>query len=161
MATKWEGTNKVEVKSATADQVWPLLEDYCNFQKWLPTIDTCYKLEGEAGKPGVVRYCSTTIPLSLEGGDEKVTKFTKEKLVKIDPVQRFYTYQVLENNLGIPEARWEGTIQVLPVGDGKSGCEIHWTFAGDRSEVLTYEDMLAFYDNSLKGMAKKIEDSLN
>ncbi|XP_059639111.1 uncharacterized protein LOC132281426 [Cornus florida] len=43
---KWEGKATVKPGGITPDEVWPLLEDFCSLNKWLPGIDTCYQVEG-------------------------------------------------------------------------------------------------------------------
>ncbi|KAL5558650.1 hypothetical protein UlMin_034861 [Ulmus minor] len=157
---KWEGEASVELEGLRAEQVWPLLEDFCNLHKWLPTIDISYQVEGVPGKPGLIRYCSTTVPASSDGGDETTTvMYAKEQLTKIDPIQRCLSYQVLENNVGI---KWlVGTFQVLPVeGDEKCRCKIRWSFVADPPEGWKYDDMISYYDSSLRSMAKRMEEAL-
>ncbi|KAI6680012.1 hypothetical protein NL676_033893 [Syzygium grande] len=57
---RWEGKAIAELKGPTPDQVWPFLADFCNVHKLLPPIDTCHRVEGIPGQPGLVRYCTST-----------------------------------------------------------------------------------------------------
>ncbi|KAL5850500.1 hypothetical protein ACOSQ4_008513 [Xanthoceras sorbifolium] len=163
---KWEGKASVEIASLKAEQVWSFLADFCNLHKWFPTIDTCYQVEGVAGQPGLIRYCGSTTQTSSsseggkDGDDQKssstTTKWAKEKLLMIDPIQRCFSYEVLDNNIGFKS--YVGTFKVLPTNGG--GCVIEWSFVADPVEGLRLEDMAAFGDYCLQFMAKKMEDVL-
>ncbi|CAK9180934.1 unnamed protein product [Ilex paraguariensis] len=155
---KWEGKATAKLKGLAASQVWPLLEDFCSFNKWIPTIDTCYQVEGVNGQPGLFRYCAATISSSSDGS-EKSIKWCHEKLLEIDPIQRCLSYEVLDNNLGFKSS--VSKMEVLPTdGDEQHGCEIEWSFVADPVEGLTFEGLLAYFDSSLQGVAENMEKAL-
>ncbi|KAH7839768.1 hypothetical protein Vadar_008575 [Vaccinium darrowii] len=51
-------------------------------------LDVIVVEEGEFGKPGLIRCCDGTVP-SPSSGDEKLTLWCHEKLLAIDPVERW------------------------------------------------------------------------
>ncbi|KAF7112504.1 hypothetical protein RHSIM_RhsimUnG0223000 [Rhododendron simsii] len=155
---KWEGKATANLVGSTPEQVWPLLEDFCNLNKYLTTLDTCYRVEGELGKPGLIRYCGATVP-SLSGGDEKLTLWCHEKLLAMDPIGRLMTYVVLDNNMGFKS--YESTIKLLPIdGDDEPGCRIEWSFVTDPVEGNTQEDLVNYLDSSVRTMAMNMGNAL-
>ncbi|KAI9191625.1 hypothetical protein LWI28_011011 [Acer negundo] len=163
---KWEGKTSVEIASMKPEQAWPCIADFCNIHKWFPSIDACYQLEGEPGKPGLIRYCvSPTVTLSLDGSDDHddqqsssttttTTKWAKEKLLMIDPIQRCLSYEVIDNNFGFKS--YVATSKVLPIING-GGCKIEWSFVADPIEGWSQEGMAAFIGYCVQFMAKKME----
>ncbi|KAJ7958833.1 lachrymatory-factor synthase-like [Quillaja saponaria] len=153
---KWESKASIEIAVLKAAQVWPILEDFCNFHKWFP-IDTCYQVDGASGQPGLIRYTAATTTSS----SETIIKWAKEKLLMIDPIQRCLSYQVLDNNIGIKS--YVGTFKVLPINgndDHKGGCKIEWSFVCAPMDGWKLEDFLAYVEYCLQFMAKKIDDAL-
>ncbi|XWS70309.1 hypothetical protein CRYUN_Cryun03dG0036900 [Craigia yunnanensis] len=75
-------------------------------------MDTCYRVEGTPGQPGLVRHCEAEL------------RWTNEKLLTIDPTNRSLSYEVLENSVGLK--KYVATLEALPMeGDGKpAGCKI-------------------------------------
>ncbi|KAA8521853.1 hypothetical protein F0562_012525 [Nyssa sinensis] len=156
--TKWESKFSAKVTGPTAEQVWPLLEDFCSLHKWLPGIDTCYQVEGVYGQPGLIRYCASTTS-SSSGSDEKTINWCKEKLLAIDPIQRCLSYEVLDNNVGFKS--YVGTMRVsLNDGDDKHGCQIEWSYTADPVEGWTFEGLNSYVSSSLQFMAEKMEKAL-
>ena len=154
---KWEGKASAELKGPRAEQVWPLLEDFCNLHKVLPSIDTCYQLEVPK-EYGLIRYCAASTSSSSSLGEESI-KWAKEKLLSIDPIKRSLSYEVLDNNVGIKS--YVAVIKVLPInGDEEQGCQIEWSFVADPIEGWRSEDFFSYIDNSLQCMAKKIDETL-
>ncbi|XP_073131260.1 lachrymatory-factor synthase-like [Henckelia pumila] len=149
---KWEAKSTAKLSKPTVEEVWPLVEDFCSFHKWLPTIDTCYKLEGSDGEPGLVRYCAAT-----DGGGV-VVRWCHEKLVAVDPIARCLSYEVLENNMGIT-GNYKSTMKVIPMDgeDDLHGCFIEWSFLADPVEGMSLQDMANYLELTLLGMAEKIE----
>jgi hypothetical protein len=154
---KWEGKATVEVRGTSEEIVWKVLEDFCNLHKWLP-IDTCYKVEGIEGQPGLIRYCAST----KKGVDEKpIVKFFKEKLLTIDPIQRCLSYEIVDNNMGFKN--YKAIMKVLPlqinggVDSKRVGCMLEWECACDPVEGWSLENLHAYIRNFLKCMANKIE----
>lgn len=175
---KWEGKATAKLDGIRAEQVWPLLEDFCSVDKWLPTIDTCYQVEGINGQPGLVRYCASRPPSSTfspsddsdddadaddEDQNSGMTKWCHEKLLAIDPVVRCLSYEVLDNNLGFKS--YVATIKLLPAkGDNdldKCGCQIEWSFLADPVEGLTCDVLSSYLNLSLQGMAENMERALH
>ncbi|KAL3655678.1 hypothetical protein CASFOL_000074 [Castilleja foliolosa] len=153
---KWEGKATAELHKNTAEQVWPLLGDFYSFNKWLPTIDTCRQVEGNDGQQ--LRYCAST----PEGG-EGVVKWCHEKLVDIDPIGKWLSYEILTNNMGFKD--YKSTIKVMPIkGEDDMiklcGCMIEWSFLADPVEGLSYEDFVKYFEFSLQGIAKNLEKAL-
>ncbi|KAJ4708101.1 lachrymatory-factor synthase-like [Melia azedarach] len=157
---KWEGKARIEVAGLTADRVWLCLEDFCDFHKWHPNLDTCYLVEGVPGQPGLVRYCASTNPSSQSQASDEVTiRWAKEKLIMIDPIQRCFSYEVTDNNLGINT--YVATIKVYPVdGDGENGSIIEWSYVADPFEGWKREDFVSYLDSCLQFMARKMEHDL-
>ncbi|XWS70308.1 hypothetical protein CRYUN_Cryun03dG0036800 [Craigia yunnanensis] len=147
-APKWEGKVTAELKGSMAEQIWPFLEEFCNLDKLFPTVDTCYRVEGTPGQPGLVRHC------------EGKLGWAKEKLLTIDPVNRSLSYEILENNIGFNN--YMATLKVFPMeGDGKpADCKIEWSFIADPVEGLRLEDFVSNIDYTLQFMAKKMEDAV-
>ncbi|KAL6524057.1 hypothetical protein OROMI_031152 [Orobanche minor] len=156
--SKWKGISTAKLHKPTADQVWPLLEDFFSLHKWLPGIDTCRQVEGVDGR---VRYCATTIPTPPSGDGEGVVKWCHEKLLDIDPIGKWLSYEVLDNNMGFKS--YKSTMKVLPINGGddpRSGCMIEWSFLADPVEGFSYEDLVGYLDVNLQGMAKNMEMAL-
>ncbi|KAJ6406411.1 hypothetical protein OIU74_028339 [Salix koriyanagi] len=151
---KWEGKATAELKGPTADQVWPFFEDFCNLQKWLPGVDTCYQVEGEPGQPGLVRYCSSSTISSDRSHEETQVKWVKEKLVMIDRIERCLSYEIIENNVGFKS--YVATIKVLPVNDG---CKIEWSYVADPIEGWPVDDFNSYISSSLQFMGQKMEQA--
>jgi len=157
---KWEGKVTVEVRNTVEEQVWAVLEDFCNLHKWIP-IDTCYQVEGVQGQPGLIRYCASNIKSVAEDDvvaePETTIKWAKEKLLKIDPIKRCLSYEIVENNMGFKS--YVATLKVVPnEGDAKSeGCGIEWGFVCDPIEGWTLQDFNSYIEYCLQFMAKKIE----
>ncbi|KAL4560285.1 hypothetical protein LXL04_032435 [Taraxacum kok-saghyz] len=162
---KWEGKATAELRSSTADQIWPLVEDFCSLEKWFPTVDACQQVKGVYGEPGLTRYVTATVPSPppLDNADqtpETVVKWCYESLLSIDPVQRRLSYQIRENNLGVGfyVAEWK----VLEIKDGgdDGGCRIEWRFTADPVEGQTLEGFCGYIQSSLNGIAERMEKAL-
>ncbi|KVH99854.1 lachrymatory-factor synthase [Cynara cardunculus var. scolymus] len=162
--SKWEGKVVAEVRSITPQQVWPLLEDFCNVHKWLPTIDTSRHVEGVYGQPGLVRYCASTLSSLPSNGDDQtpttVVNWCHEKLLSIDPVQRSLSYEITENNLGFTFYVAEWKVIELKGDDNAGGCRIEWSFSCNPVEGWKLEDFSGYIGSGLEGMAKRIEKEL-
>ncbi|XP_059643153.1 lachrymatory-factor synthase-like [Cornus florida] len=155
---KWEGKSTVKLRGPTPDEVWPLLEDFCSINKWLPGIDTSYQVEGVHGQPGLIRYCASTVTSSSDG-DEKTVSWCKEKLLSIDPIKRCFSYEVLENNVGFNS--YVATMDVLPInGDDELGCQIEWSYVADPLDGWTQEFLDSYIKSSLHEMAEKLEKAI-
>lgn len=155
----WEGKASAKLNGTTAEKVWPLFEDFCSFNKWLPSIDTCYKVEGVYGQPGLIRYCASTVSSSSDGCDKPMIMWCHEKLLVIDPIERCLSYEVVENNMGFK--LYKSTVKVMPMnGPDEGGCQIVWRFVADPVEGWKFEDLLGYIESSLQGMAERMEKTL-
>ncbi|OMO96208.1 Polyketide cyclase/dehydrase [Corchorus capsularis] len=160
---KWEGKATEELQGSKAEQIWPLVADFCNIDKFFPNMDICDRVEGSPGQPGLVRYCVSQ------------DKWANEKLLTIDPTNLCMSYAVLENNLGFNN--YVATLKVLPLptlqgdekneydgrpcADAAAGCKIEWSFVVDPfDDGWKFEDLLSFIDYCLQFMAKKMEDAI-
>ncbi|KAJ7961349.1 lachrymatory-factor synthase-like [Quillaja saponaria] len=151
-----EGKVSVELTSLTAEQVWPLLADFCNLHKWFP-FDTGYLVEGIPGQPGLIRYCANT--KKTKSGDDQeettITKWAYEKLLTFDPTQRCLSYELLENNLGFTS--YVATVNVFPI---EHGCRVEWFITCDPLEVKRWEGWMSYAESCLQYMKKKMEHDL-
>ncbi|KAL1552396.1 lachrymatory-factor synthase-like [Salvia divinorum] len=148
-APKWEGKATAKLLRPTASAVWPLVADFFSLHKFLPTIDTCVKVDG-AAEDGLVRHCAAS-------GDER---WCRERLTGIDPAGRRLSYEVVDSNMGFK--RYESTVRVVAAMDGGDGggCEIEWSFVADPVEGLSCEDLAKYVAVGLKGMARNMEREL-
>ncbi|KAL3746776.1 hypothetical protein ACJRO7_015676 [Eucalyptus globulus] len=156
---RWEGKAIAELKEPTPDQVWPFLADFCNIHKLLPTIDTCHRVDGVPGQPGLVRYCASTT--FNNDSDPSKLKWANERLLMIHPSDKCVSYEVLDNNVGFKN--YVATVRVMPMedGDGKTnGCIIEWSFVSDPVEGWGLQDLCSYIDFCLQSMAKKIESAI-
>lgn len=158
-AKLWEGKVCAKLRGPKAETIWSFLEDFCSLDKWLPVLDTCYKVEGVDGQPGLVRYCGTTI---TSPSNEPITLWCHEKLVEIDEIQRMLSYEIIDNNMGMK--MYKATISVVPLsmegGDDESGCEIKWSFVAEPLESSKFEDFQSYIKSSVHGMAQTMEKAL-
>ncbi|KAF8008067.1 hypothetical protein BT93_K1906 [Corymbia citriodora subsp. variegata] len=152
---RWEGKLIAELKGLTPDQVWPFLEDFCNLHKLLPTLNSCHQVEGVPGQPDLVRFITST--KSRDDSDLWKIMWANERLLMMDPSDKRFSYEVLDNNIGLKS--YVATIRVMPmnVGSGKmGGCMIEWSFASDPVEGWGVQDMRSFVDFWLQSMAKNL-----
>ncbi|WOG84119.1 hypothetical protein DCAR_0103300 [Daucus carota subsp. sativus] len=152
----WEGKVSAKVRATKAETVWSLLQDFCSVHKWLPSLDTCYKVEGDHGQPGLVRYCGSTIK-SASDSEEAITLWCHEKLVEMDEMEKMLSYEIMENNMGMK--MYKSTIRVVQMED-ESGCEIKWGFVAEPVEGWKFEDLVSYIESSLHGMAERMEKAL-
>ena len=154
---KWEGKASVKLSAITAEQAWPLLEDFCNLHKLFP-LDTCYCTEGTPGQPGLIRYCAFTITSDV---DDPIIMWAKEKLLLMDPIQRCLSYEIVDSNMGFKS--YVATMKVLPndeEDDHNSGCWIELSFVCDPMETWRFEDLYSRIETSLQHTAKKMEEHI-
>lgn len=149
--SRWEGTATAEITGPTADQVWSLVEDFCNIHKWFPNMDSCRQVEDQ---PGMVRHC--TIKKSAPvGSGETLTSWANEKVVMITPEERCLVYELLENNIGLN--KYVATVKVVP---DDRGCKIEWSFVADPVEGWKSDDLISYIRDCLQYMATAMERDL-
>lgn len=148
---KWEGKAVAGIREAKAEQVWSCLEDFCNLKKWFPYIDTCRRLEGVPGQPGLIRYLASTRTLSSEKTSE--VRWVKERLIMMDPIGKCFSYELVDNNVGF-KSFW-ATIKVFE--GGESGCVVEWWFEAEPIDGWRRDDLVSYIDNRLQFMARNIQ----
>ncbi|KAJ6758409.1 hypothetical protein OIU74_025137 [Salix koriyanagi] len=158
---KWEGKVSTGLAKATADQTWPLLNDFFNLHKWFPGLATCYGIHGTNGEPGCVRYCGgSSIPStdSVTGGDNRPVSWSTERLTAVDHVERSLSYEIVDSNIGFRS--YVSTVKVVPQGDdGQDGCVIEWSFNVDPVAGMVLTELVRKYEVGLQQMAKRMEES--
>lgn len=160
---EWNAKVSTTLERASADQIWPLLSDFFNLHRWFPSLATCHGVHGTSGEPGSVRYC-TGFSVSAVGHSDGTTeesgvqpvKWSKERLVSVDPVRRSLCYEMVESNIGFES--YVSTIGVVPSGDG---CVIEWEFVVDPVEGWELDGLVRKYEAGLRSMAKKMEDHVS
>ncbi|XP_078439348.1 lachrymatory-factor synthase-like [Wolffia australiana] len=152
------GTVEIDVKGATADLIWRFLDFYIP-DKVSPLIESCTILDGSSREPGCVRYCVTNPvpppPGENASGEASVIR-AKERLLAIDHAHKTYSYELIENNVGI-----QGYISQLKVfgEDGVVGCRVEWTFSADSYGVLSKEALGEFLKNFVQSVVHYVEQA--
>ncbi|KAL1210287.1 Lachrymatory-factor synthase [Cardamine amara subsp. amara] len=150
-SSKWEGKHVAQVNGVTTEKVWSVFSDFCNIQEWFPALDTCYRVQGTDGEPGLIRYVAAT-------KTKEETSWAKERLVKIDPIERCLSYEVIENNMGFRS--YVATVKVMPVDGQDQVSQIEWSFVADPVDGWKKEDLDSYIDFILQHIAKKMELNL-
>ncbi|XP_056166691.1 lachrymatory-factor synthase-like [Syzygium oleosum] len=140
---KWEGKVGALVRGSSTYKAWPLLEDFF-LHKWVPTIDTCYRVEGISGQPGCIRYCSVT-RRSADSLEDVVTNWALEKLLATDPVNKCFSYEIVDFNT----AGFESLVATMKLtaardAEEEDGCVMSWSSAVNPIEGLLKEKILTF-----------------
>ncbi|KAL1532527.1 lachrymatory-factor synthase-like [Salvia divinorum] len=149
---KWEGKATAKLLRPTANEVWPLLEDFCSLHKWLPTIDTCFKVVDDDEDNGLVRHCAA----SPQDGSDSEAQWCRERLTGMDPAGKWLSYEVVDSNMGFKN--YKSTMKVVPIDGGDDlGCQIEWSFETDPIEGLSCEDLAKYVGIGLQGMALNME----
>ncbi|MGI4421802.1 SRPBCC family protein, partial [Klebsiella pneumoniae] len=154
---RWTGTLTAKVEGFSPAQVWTLFEDFSNLYKINPNVDISYALEGVYGHPGLVRFCSTHTTTKSPSGEEVTTiQWFQEKLLAMDTAHRRFTYQILENNVGITYCK--STVKVLPI----DGCDslLEWTYESDPLPGQTPDYLSYFFGANIQDMADTIKKIL-
>lgn len=176
---KWEAKVSTKLANASADQIWPFLEDFFGVHKYFPSLATSYGIHGSNGEIGSIRYCEgSSIPSqeTKENEEERSTviSWSKEKLTAIDPAEKSLSYEIIDSNTGFHS--YVSTIQInknpIPAGDstivesgdedgGRLGCVVEWSFSVDAVGGWRLEDLVKKYEVGLHRMAQKMEDILS
>lgn len=147
---KWEGELSIDL-STNESQTWSLISDFFSLHLWLPGISTCEKVTGSELLPGSVRYVASP---ANESGE---ISWAKEELIGFDPVERRFSYRVVDSNMGFGD--YVAHFRVLPgIGDG---CRLKWSFECKPVNGWTREGLIGYMDFGLKGMAERIEKATN
>ncbi|KAG8055588.1 hypothetical protein GUJ93_ZPchr0001g31400 [Zizania palustris] len=153
-AASWRGSVRAVVAGPTPDQAWALLGDFCSLNRWVPSVQTCRRLEGTDGFPGCVRYCAGPVNKAAAPG-EAATGWSKERLLEFDPAGRRYSYEVVETNKGF--GRYRATLCVEP---DPAGCAVAWLFEADPVRGWTLEGFVGFLEELARGVAKRLEEEI-
>ncbi|KAJ8768727.1 hypothetical protein K2173_023631 [Erythroxylum novogranatense] len=147
---KWEGNAWEELSGIKAEQVWPLLVDFCGLNKWFPALPTCLLAEGINGQPGCVRYCAG-FKTHLDNGEDGVVNWTKQKLLSVDREQMSLTYCIIDGNVG-----FQSYLATWKVTKIEGGCRVEWRYEVEPVDGWKPEDLSSFVRSGLRGMAIKI-----
>ncbi|XP_031488647.1 lachrymatory-factor synthase-like [Nymphaea colorata] len=147
----YEGKVKATIKEATADQVWPLLADFCGIHRWMPSVETRLDV-GVAGEIGCVRHCATK-DLSPVNGES--VGWARERLTSIDHASRKLSYVVVDNNIGWRhyKAEWE----VVDEEDA-GGCRVEWSFRMEPDEEWGEKPLGPLVASALETIARAINE---
>ncbi|CAH9083862.1 unnamed protein product [Cuscuta europaea] len=151
---KWEGKVTARLVKVSADQIWPLFQDFFGLNKWFPGLSICNGIHGTNGTPGCVRHC-TGFSIPAENGIS-VPGWSHERLTAIDPVNKSFSYEMVDSNIGFQS--YVSTVKILPDSGGE-GCVVEWRFSVDPVAGMTLEDLVKKYNVGLQLMTKKMEES--
>ncbi|XP_039116391.1 lachrymatory-factor synthase [Dioscorea cayenensis subsp. rotundata] len=156
---KWEGRVQAKLRGPTAEEAWSLLQGFCTLDKWVPSIHTCYKLEGQEGQPGCIRYCAGPVNRS---DNNRTIGWSKEKLTAFDPLIRSYSYEILETNKGF--GSYSATIRVVSdpgACEEDNGCGLEWSFVADPIRGWTRDEFVECLEKMANEVARRVEDQVN
>ncbi|KAF0920959.1 hypothetical protein E2562_037841 [Oryza meyeriana var. granulata] len=152
----WHGSVRAAVEGPTPDQAWALLQDFCSLDRWVPSVQTCRRVEGAEGRPGCVRYCAGPVNKAAAGeGEAAAAGWSKERLLEFDPAARRYSYEVVETNKGF--GRYTATIRVEP---DPGGCAVAWSFEADPVRGWTLDGFVGFLEELARGVARRLEEEI-
>ncbi|KAG9152416.1 hypothetical protein Leryth_015819 [Lithospermum erythrorhizon] len=137
--------------NATADQVWPYIEDYCNVYQYSP-LDVSFCTTGVPNKPGLIRFFTLMGPPPT-GGNSTIVLWEKQQLVSINPKKRTLEFTLLANNRRI--SHYHPTMQVFRKG---TYSQIYWTYTVELGEIYTRETFHAIIEIAASGMVERIQN---
>ena len=128
--------------AAPAAKVWALLADFGNVS-WIPMAGD---VAVDGSGPGMRRHIHG-------GGSGPIV----ERLVSVEPDERTLCYSIDENN-PLPVHRYEATVRVSPVGDGRTAIawDVSFEPSGDEGQAASaigaiYEVMATWLETAAKG----------
>lgn len=127
--------------SVPASRLWGRMGSFASLGDWSPAVER-YECDGET--LGSVRT------LHVAGGGVIV-----EKLVEMNPQERFYTYTIEDSPLPVKDYR--STIKVLD--DGGGSCTVHWssTFEPDgATEAEVIRIIEGIYHSGLDALKEEL-----
>ncbi|XP_004513032.1 lachrymatory-factor synthase-like [Cicer arietinum] len=151
---KWKGKAKTKLQGCKAEQIWPFLEDFFGLDKWFPSLSTCIPVEGISGKPGCIRFCAG-FKTPIDEHDKQTLNWTKQKLLSIDPIQRVFSYSIVDGNVG-----FHSYVSTLKVVSKDEGCEIEWLYEVEPVEGWKLEYLDYFIGSGLGVMAQRMQEAL-
>lgn len=149
-AKTWHGS-VTKVMNSPCDRVWKLSADFINLHKYAKNVDKCDHVEGERNEMGCVRYCRAT---QSSGSDEGIL-WAKEKLLTMDPLNRCYSYSIIDGNVGI-----EGYVANFKVYNMSNGnCVVEWSFEAHPSKYYGEEEFIRFISGQLEQMIQGLDET--
>ncbi|KAJ6824347.1 putative lachrymatory-factor synthase [Iris pallida] len=153
LAETWEGlVSSPTLQGVDPDEAWYLLGDFCGIQKYHTALATSRRVEGADGEPGCVRHC-----VGQEDGEGHAA-WAKERLLEMDAAGRSYSYDVMENNMGI--GKYLATFKVVPAAGG-GGCGIEWSFKAEPIDGWTRPGFLSYIEGAVGEIAARVGDALH
>ncbi|KAL3747429.1 hypothetical protein ACJRO7_016248 [Eucalyptus globulus] len=126
----------------------------------LPMIDVCYGVGGVSGQPGCIRYSAVT-KISKDSSEEAVTNWALEKLLAINPVNKSFSYEIVDSNMNGFKSL-VATTELTQVKDAeKEATAITWSFVANPIEGWTEKGLTEFYGSALQRMAERMEAALS
>jgi len=147
----WHGC-VTKVMKSPCDRVWKLSADFINVQKYAKNVDKCDHVEGERNEMGCVRYCSG---VQSSGSDERIL-WAKEKLLRMDHVNRCYSYSIIDGNLGI-----EGYVANFKVYNimTNGNCFVEWSFQANPSKYYEEQEFIGFITGQIEQMIQGLDET--
>ncbi|GAA0158035.1 hypothetical protein LIER_15162 [Lithospermum erythrorhizon] len=139
------------INGATADQVWPYIQDYCTLYLIFPS-DNSFCTEGPEGKPGQIRFSTGKVPGTQP--NSIFVFYTREILIEVNAKKRFLTYEFRQNNIGVTFLR--GTMQALPGKNGNSFFQ--WTLVGAPVGNQTYPEFVTALQGTFSGISRLVQN---
>ncbi|GJN06349.1 hypothetical protein PR202_ga24071 [Eleusine coracana subsp. coracana] len=156
-AWEWEGRVVSPVPAATADEAWALLSDFLAFHRWHPRVAKCRLAAGTPRAPGCVRYCEGVVVVPDAGEPD----WAHETLLEYDAGNRFFRYEMNDNNMGFGVffATFRVVVPSVVVGpEEEAGCELRWEFECEPVRDTPREALVARLQAGLDGMAARVRD---
>ncbi|KAL3747415.1 hypothetical protein ACJRO7_016234 [Eucalyptus globulus] len=126
----------------------------------LPMIDVCYGVGGVSGQPGCIRYSAVT-KISKDGSEEVVTNWALEKLLAINPVNKSFSYEIVDSNMNGFKSLVATTKLTQGKDAEKEATAITWSFVANPIEGWTEKGLTEFYGSALQRMAERMEAALS
>lgn len=122
--------------SASADNVWAMIGDFCDLDDWHPVVARC--------------------DLSAKGGTVLRTLTTGDGATLVEALtgtgEMSYTYRILQSPL--PVENYTSTLMVESDGDGS---KVTWRSDFNATAENSAEVMAGIYDAGLNALAEKLE----
>ncbi|XP_051137286.1 lachrymatory-factor synthase [Andrographis paniculata] len=164
---KWEATVRAAAEKATAEQLWPLFEDFFGLHKWFPGLQICRGVAGANGEPGCIRYCagfkgikpqSESSPATAKATATATAAWSKERLRWVDRRRMTLSYEIVDSNIGFTS--YVSTVRVTDGAAGGAAAVVEWSITVDPVAGLELADLAAKYRVGLEAMVKNMEAAI-
>ncbi|KAJ6836782.1 lachrymatory-factor synthase [Iris pallida] len=144
---KWEvSATSSKLNGVKADQAWSLLAgSYYDLHKYAPSIVVASKKVSDG-----IRHVTFT-----RAGSPTVY-WSKERLLKMDQDERAYTYESVENTLGL--VNMVSKVRVVPAGT--DSCAVEWSLVSEPAPGLARSDLTSLLQAAASDTAKKVGEFL-